>query len=357
MKRKTMILFGCSLILSTGFVVLLFLSSFDFSKQDNAFRRQFAGHALFEKDTIDLPYNSYFISGASDNTVYLGNITAPLHVLTLNLNSLTDSIHHTIDVRDISNYKFWSLRLSVDSPYFSLSDGGLPVIFGGTTHDWKADRYMYDSAYFTDAVPISHKSFAIRTVAKGTDDYILGKEQGAEPHITLHPGLLEKQVDGRFCVDGKMVYDRSSNKLIYLYYYRNQYIVMDTSLNLLYRGNTIDTVSWAKLKVGDIKNENIRSLSAPPYLVNKRLAIWNDWLFINSALRATNESMKDFTHASVIDVYDLRTEHYVFSFYIKDFKKKKLIDFIVVSNKLVVLHDYGLMVYTLGGRFDRNQFH
>jgi hypothetical protein len=335
-----------SMAASTVFIVILFLGSSDF-REKNDFVRRFDPNVLYATDTLFLFYNSYYIAGCTAHNVYLGNHTAALHALVLNLNGLDDSTHIRINVEGIEDYKFWSLKLTVDSPYFFLADGSVPVIFGGRNDNWRARRHMYDSAFFADAVPIGIRSFVIRSVSSVTEEYELGKESDWDEHIALYPELLQKQVDGRFCVDGRMIASARDNRFVYLYYYRNQFIVTDTSLNLLYRGKTIDTVSRAKITVADIHSAQTRTINSPPLIVNKRGSIYKNWLFVNSALIANNETREIFLNASVIDVYNLETGKYHFSFYIKDLEREKMQDFVVTADKLVVLYDKYIMVYTL----------
>ena len=337
----------CSVLVSTGLVVILFLGSYDFSEQKNDFLRRFDPNVLSAADTLFLFYNSYYIAGSTERTVYLGNHTAALHALALNVDVLKDSTHIRLNVLGIEHYRFWSLRLKVDSPYFFLADGGVPVIFGGEIRNWRAKRHMFDSAFFADAAPIGFRSFVIRSVSSGTGGYELGKERDWDEHITLYPELLEKQVDGRFCVDGMMMIDAGGNRFVYLYYYRNQFVVTDTSLTLLYRGKTIDTVSRAKITVADIHSEQSRTINSPPLIVNKRGSMYKNWLFVNSALIANNETREIFLNSSVIDVYNLETGKYHFSFYIRDFEREKMQDFVVTGDRIVVLYDEYIMVYKL----------
>jgi hypothetical protein len=148
-------------------------------------------------------------------------------------------------------------------------------------------------------------------------------------------------------VDGTLHFDKETNRLIYLYFYRNQYSVMDTNLNLLYRGNTIDTVSRAKLKIAAIASDNSENLAAPPVFVNKYSCIAGDLLLLNSNLLSKNEDPEIFAKTSVIDVYSLKDRSYKFSFYIPDYRGKKLRGFRVFGKRLFVLFDHYVLSYPL----------
>jgi hypothetical protein len=348
--RRTFILTSAVFLFSLLVIVVLYLVSDKLNHQHNAFTRLFPPHPVTFEKVIDVQYNSYYIAGSTPHHFYLSNFTAPLHLLSLNTVS-ADTQHVRITIKDAGLQQFKSIRLRVDSPFFYMMDGVKPALLKGRVGQWHASRYMYDSAYFTEAVPIGPASFAIRSVSRRTHGYILSKESNTHPYVQADTTLLVKQVDGLFCIDGMMHFNRDRNMLVYLYYYRNQFVCMDTSLNLLYRGNTIDTVSRAQIKVASIRSDHSVTLAAPPLTVNRRSATSGNYLFVNSALQAKNETAKVFNEASVIDVYDLRNGIYRFSFYLPDFNHEKLRDFEVAGNKLVALYDHYAVIHGLEGRF------
>jgi len=122
---------------------------------------------------------------------------------------------------------------------------------------------------------------------------------------------------------------------------------MDTNLSLLYRGKTIDTTSWAKIKVAKINEGKTFVLNAPPLFVNKTCCSYKSLLFVHSALRANNENSERFNAASVIDVYDIMNGVYKFSFYLYDFGGQKIREIGIYHNFLIALHDHYLVTYYL----------
>ena len=325
-------------------VTVLFISSKKSDSISNDFNRHFALEPLGNLNILDLRYNSYYIAGITSNHIYLGNVTASMHLLEADLLTM-DTTHLRLNIKDFEKHKIRSLKLKVDPPYFYFMDGVMPGIFRGNLTDGQAKRYMYDSVFFTDSAPISPASFALRMVSSGSNQYSLAKITAESPKFRVFPNVLEKQVDGLFCTDGMMHYNKQLAWLVYLYYYRNQFICMDSSLNLLYRGNTIDTVSQAQIKVAEIKSDKSITMAAPPFIVNKHSAVYADWLFIHSNLLAQNEDKKVFDQSSVIDVYHLKTGEYQFSFYLPDYKGKKIKSFQVTDGKLVALSDHYLLIY------------
>lgn len=339
-----------SVLLSSSFVIILFVSSFDFSDQHNSFLRQFPPHVILEHDTLDVKYNSYYLAGGTQHHIYLGNYVDPRHLLVFNTFS-ADTQHVRIKFKNIDTLKYWSFRLKVDSPNFYLADGTIPSIFSGKVNNWEADRRVYDSAYFVEYTPIGPSSFAIRSLNSTSREHVLGKESTQPPNISFAPNLLQKQIDGIFCIDGMLHYDNHLSKIVYTYFYRNQFIVADSNMSLIYRGKTIDTVSRVKIKVSTINSSNTRTMSAPPMVVNGLSSVSNGYLFVNSKLLAKNEAEGDFNSASVIDVYNLTDGTYKLSFYVHDFNKKKMINFKVIDGNLLAIFDHYVIIYKLREKY------
>ncbi len=349
-KRLAWVMVGC-FAMSIAIVVILFIMSSEMKNKHNSFLRLFPSHPVLEGNSYDIKVNSYYIAGGTPHHIYLGNYLSPLRMLVLNTN-LTDTQRVSMTVKGIMDQKFWAVRVNVDSPNFYLSDGAVPRIYKGNVCDWHADRFAHDQEYFLDLVPMNSNSFAIKSLGKLSNESILGKITMDTPHFRFRKGLLQKQVDGVFCTDGMMHYDKELARLIYLYKYRNQFIVMDSNLNRLYLGTTIDTTSVAKIKVATIASTDSRTMASPPFMVNKRSAVYGTWLFVNSDLLAKNEHPKALEEADVIDVYDLITAKYQFSFYIFKYnRKEKLREFGVFGQALVALFDTHIQVFELRPRY------
>ena len=345
-NRLGWMVFGC-LAMSIAIVAVLFIMSSEMKSKHNSFLRLFPSHPVLEGNSLDLQVNSYYLAGGTAHHIYLGNYSSPLHLLILNT-TLTDSQHVKLNVKGIMDQKFWSVRVKVDSPNFYVTDGAVPRIYKGNVCDWNADRFLYDQEYFLDIEPMNSNSFAIKSLNKNTEESMLGKIASDSPHYQFKPSLLQKQIDGFFCTDGKMHYDKELDRLVYLYRYRNQYMVMDSSLNLVFRGKTIDTISRAKITIATVASNGSRTMASPPLVVNKQSAVQGKWLFVDSNLLAKNEHPKALGEADVVDVYDLTNSNYQFSFYIFRYnRKEKMKEFGVYGNKLIALFESHIQVYDL----------
>jgi len=312
-----------------------------------SFLRLFPSHPVLEEQQSNIGYNSYYLAGGTNHHIYLGNTTAPLHMLVLNTVN-GDSQHVKLDIEGVMEQKFWSLRIAVDSPYYYAYDGAVPRIYKGNVVDWRAKRFAHDEEYFLDLVPIAQNSFFIKSLDGQTSESMLGKITPDSPYYQFDRSLLTKQVDGFFCTDGTMLHNREANKLIYLYRYRNEYIIMDTTLQFIGHNHTIDTISKAQIKIATLAGGNTRKMAAPPLTVNKRGATFQNWLFVQSNLLAKNEHPEAHKKASVIDVYSLPEGNYQFSFYIYHFAgTEPLRQFRIYGQTMVARFDTHVQLYRL----------
>jgi hypothetical protein len=156
--------------------------------------------------------------------------------------------------------------------------------------------------------------------------------------------VLEKQVDGIFDTQGALLAQPGANRLVYVYNYRNQFIVMDTNLQVRFKARTIDTVSRVKFSVGYVPSDRSLTLSSPPQFVNLQSCVDGNYLFIHSALRADNDVPTMFEQGSAIDVYSLIDGKYIFSFFLPDYAHQKVRDLRVAGNTLIAL--YGQYAYS-----------
>lgn len=349
--KKPILLLTCCLIVSVSLVLVLYTLSDYHVRKNNRFLRIVLKNPFNHIGGINLKFNSYYIAGATDEKIYLGNYTAPLHLLTTDL-KLTDTQSVVLNLKSNEKREFKLPRLSVVPPYFYIMDGSMPSLYRGELKEGLADSFMFDkAAYFMDAIPVGKSTFAIRTVNRLTQELVLGKIIPDTPYVHVDTTLLQKQIDGRFCTDGMLLYDRELARIVYLYSYRNQYIVSDTNLNLLYRGTTIDTVTHAQLATTTLSSNKTYTMAAPPLVVNNTSCVSNGFLFVKSPLLSKNETEAIFRRVSVVDVYDLKEGSYKFSFYVPKSGSKSFDEFRVCGDKLIVRYAQRIETHQLNPEY------
>ncbi|SHM43592.1 MauE/DoxX family redox-associated membrane protein [Flavobacterium chilense] len=337
--------FSLTVLFSIGIVALLFMLSEDIIHHRNNFVRRFPGNAVKVND-IDLKFSSYYFAGASKDKIYLGSHTAPLLVTMLDTalqNKNEFKIHP-----NRTDFLFQSVQIRVSPPNFYLIDGYVPVIFKGNINNWKGYVKWNGSTTFSHYQLMDSLTLAFRSNSNINGESVLGSLHfGSKPKTRFNTSLLQKQIDGIFDVDGTLHYDQDTQKLVYIYLYRNEFIVADKTLNLIYRGKTIDTISKAQIKVTTVASQQEMKFSAPPLIVNKTSAVYKNLLFVNSALLGKYEPAEMWKDASVIDIYDLNTNSYQGSFYIYHIKNDKLKNFFILNDNFYGFIGPYLVHYTL----------
>ena len=338
------------LLISVGilsFIVVygLFLKSEKIMQYKNTFIRRFPHFpAVFEKE-IQLSSDDYYFAGGTKDTIYLGDYTAPLKILEISRKGEIKKSFVRINYKDIP---FSSIQIKINPPYFFLVDGNVPAVFQGVTTDWQAKYKMKGKSFFSTFEPLGSSSLIIRATLKSTLTNALGKiSLNDSINIKFTSNLLQKQMDGVFDTDGQLHFDHYHKHVVYVYTYRNEYIVADEDLNLLQRGNTIDTISRAQLNVVKVQSNGETKLAAPPLIVNKTSALYRNLLFVNSQLPGQFERLTMWKKASIIDVYDVHSKKYYLSFYIYDIDYKKVRNMYVKDDALYALIDDQLVIYRL----------
>ncbi len=320
---------------AVGVVTGLFLSSEYIIKKENNFIRRFGQHPIRDEKAFDLGANSYYFAGIANGKIYLGNVTAPLRLTSLDT-ALTNKKVVKIKI-DCTGHPFRSIQVKVQCPYFYVYDGNVPVIYRGQLGDSLARTISFEDSYFSQLEVIDSISFVFRAQSSKTKTQVLGKlSLNQRPKVTLNETLLEKQVDGVFDTDGQLLRDGQTGKLTYIYAYRNEFLVMDGNLGLLRKLHTIDTISRAQVQVRLLADGNHR-MDAPPLQVNKKSAVYGQVLFNESNLMGKFESREMWRQAAIVDMYRSGKQEYLGSFYVQNRGKNTMSRMFATDKHLFVL--------------------
>jgi hypothetical protein len=205
------------------------------------------------------------------------------------------------------------------------------------------DSLYHDHPEITAVQHISSNSAILRKIDINKRENVLLKSRGGQRYV------LKKQIDGLLCTDGYLQYSKQHYQLVYTYRYRNQFICLDTNLNVVRISKTIDTTSVAKISVAETGGKI--TMSKPPLVVNKGTCVDGKYLFVRSNLAAKNESPAEFKNRSVIDVYNILDGSYRFSFYIENHDSKRLQNFKVNGTVLVATFSDAMVQYDLPSQY------
>ncbi len=336
-----LLLLGCVaaavLVSAVGWYVMRLRNA---GEPPGTFRRDFSGKNARAIDSIRLGYNSFYIAGAAGGKIYLANTTAPLLQWRVDT-----SFRDTARVQLGRSSRAWPLDakqvVSASSAYL-LNRAGNFLIRASVQED-TAVRFLRVGRLVADFGPVgSMQDLVIRTL-DSVGGYTLARySEGAGLERPPEPNL-EKRVDGRFCVDGMLSFDRETQRIVYAYYYRNEFLVMDAMLHVLMRARTIDNRVYEPIKTGSYGR--VRTLLNQPVMVNRHLFTGDTAVFIHSKARSESESGSQFVSYDVIDRYHLLTGAYEYSFRIPNPARRKLRSVCFHRGCLYMIYDKQLFRY------------
>lgn len=345
LKSKIVALIMLTLIGCISIVILYKLSE-NITHYHNNFTRRYPQHAAQEIYSNDLKFNSYYFAGQSKGIIYLGNYTAPLQVMVLDSTLKTKRIFHI--VLKEQQLPIQSPQIRVLDNCFYVFEGTVPYIFKGSTKDWNAKLRLNNGQYFSQLEPIDSVNLAVRFMQPKTAQNVIGKiDLSDTTKVIRNTPLLQNQFDGIFDTDGSLMVNHYRNKVVYTYLYRNQFIVAHANLHLDYRGNTIDTIIHAQIKLIQLKNGKGKTFAKPPLIVNKTATTDGDLLYVNSTLPGQYETEELWKTASIIDVYNLADKTYRSSFPVYNIGNNKMRSMLVSGKFLYALIGNKIVCYKL----------
>lgn len=341
MFKKRIVILGILFVASVLCIGVLGWASHYKANLPTSFVRKIPPFKTSADQVKKLPGSPLFIAGRSQDHFYLGMRDVLYQLYDFGLPKLDTAAVQLTANRDLALRGGATVYL--DSTQVCVFDGlGARVYTSKNIHQKISDSLV--TPYFTAGIVLTPSSFLFRSLGTQKQN-ILIKQTIGDTSLLIKENILTKQVDGFFCTDGMLIKSPASDTAFYVYYYRNQFLALDTNLNILYKGKTLDTNSVAKIKVATIQSNKQTTLSAPPLFVNRQASANKKYLFIRSALRADNEAKDLHENATAIDVYAVKDGAYQFSFYIPDFAKHKLSSFQAYDDMIVALFDE--YVYTL----------
>lgn len=349
--KKQLVQLVSTCLFCTFSVVGLYLLSENEMHRNNSFVRRYPHHPVEDLKGIPLKYNSYYIAGFDKGKIILGNSTAPLHLLEIDT-TLKSIKEVKITISDIKNFQFSSIQLKIKSPNFYLVDGSIPIIYKGVTSNWNAKILTTKSSNFSLLEPITPIDFIIRGSHSKSGEHIIGQLSKSNNYKIIETNnILEKRIDGIFDTDGLLLYNEQLNKIIYTYYYRNQFIITDAQLNKTKTIKTIDTVSQSNLEFAYTKENTEKKLANQPNTINIYAATSGKYIFIKSDRLGKYESEIIAKQASIIDVYDIEKGTYEFSFYFYHYNNEEIKTFKIYNNLLIGLTNRHLVITKLKPKY------
>ena len=337
-KRNKLIIYaaliGCVIIFSAHGIYTLN----SVREQKNNFARKFI-------PIISNPYGSWKhnktfinISGITSDTIYFQSSKAGTIIKSDIL--LTKFISEKyFSSQEMSVISHCQCDINLFGVFFFL--GNKPAIYCGKINGM-LNQYLFPRGTFIRSCAISDKEVVFKGfdtgLHSGNPMFFRGNMQTKQIIVENDQNILD--TDGLIASDGLLNYDSNSHRLIYLYFYKNKFLCLDTTLHLIYTGNTIDTIARVNTKYAARTQNGFTTLTnvTPKRTVNNQCCVTNGLLFSNSYLKADNEHPSDFSSNDVIDIYRIVDGKYIGSFYVPKVAGHHLLKFKIENSVLVVLY-------------------
>lgn len=350
---KKNIIYIILVIIFSAAVAIYFFKNSNENNIANGFKRKLIAFDLQQKKVIELPTKSIMFAGNLDTGIVL---TTKLNLL--NFYKIDDSLK-SIDssvFRYPTNFhtKAKNIYKDVLLPHnFSTNPYGDIAVFNDSNviSSYKINKFRFD---FFQA--ISPKTLIVRARHKnnGIENRSLAKLKLDDPVTVDKEYPLPNLANGLFTNDGVLIYDKKNARIFYMYFYRGEFLSLDTNLNLLYKAKTIDTVRNVEIKThifaskSNDGREKLKQLAPvkPPKFVNLNIATDNKCIYILSKLKADNEIEKDSRENQVVDVYNNIDGKYLHSFYIPRYNKLHFDQFQVKNHSIVAIYRPFIVKYS-----------
>lgn len=316
----------------------------------NGFERSFFTNKLIYAGRANFDSDKYSIIDITPNFIYLFDTKMPYKLLDISLDLKKQTMRTIPFPIGIGKIEGRNKVALIDSTYFLLN--GKTSTAYRISKDLKTkSKSLLDSLYFYQSTVVDSNKFIFVTIKQsaGQNKRIIEKKDWKGNSLAHYS--IDKQPDGIFSTDGLFSYDKRSNLLIYMFFYSGEFTCLDTNFNVIYKAKTVDTITHANISLQslrtDFKGKTVNAITTKtsPKVVNRRLAINNGKIFVQSYLKADNETMSEFKNSDVIDTYNIKDGSYLESFYLPRLQGQKLSEFKVYDNKIFAVYGNSIVVF------------
>jgi hypothetical protein len=242
--------------------------------------------------------------------------------------------------------------IMIDSPVISLLAGNVPAIMTGTLNG-AVNTYRFPKAVFSRATQISPSSYVFRIFDKslGSTEQIFQRGNPRTGEQKNENNISERNNDAGISTDGLLHYDSLNNIVVYVFFYKNEFLCLDTNLNIINKEVTLNSIKTKSVKAEGLSLNHNKLITytntGPRKLINGSSYIVNGLLLINSMIKSKNQNEIEFTKSSTVDVYDLKTNNYLESFYIPPYQGEKTYQFKIFHNTLIANYKSYIVTYAI----------
>ncbi len=334
MKRQLIIIIGLALLV---IVVVRFMMARG-QPPEGQFTREMKHVVIEQHQRIRLKSKTLRIAGITNSRLFVTSMRAEN---LMDVNYLTGSVaEYALPDSTMLKNVGGDFHTRIDSPFIYLFSPNEKTIYTGTLSTKKMVPHRLPFMY-TRAVPISPDLCVVRAYSNDVEDQLFYSVRLSTLDIKKEMNISTLFGDGGLQTDGMLFYDRESGSCIYPYYKMNSIFVFDTNLQSGKVAFTIDSLTKPSITSAFTEEKGIHkqiTTKGPKLILHQLGALYNGSFFVVSTIMAANQVQSVFDDNFTIDVYDVATLVYRFSFYIPK-SDRHIRDFAVTDGGVLVLYE------------------
>lgn len=348
MKKAILNIIGIAALVAIIIIAIMGNSS-DTAEKKNGFTRHYSQVTLLNECKLNKSLTS--IVGLTEGSLYLKAVD-PRQIIVMDKDlKIRDTINPNFPLtRVIAD----SYNLQVDSPFIYLFANNVATVLKYQDGLPSVNTIKLNTNIFSKSVLLSSHKIAIRVFDSSEIKQTFAIVNLGTGQIEARNPIFEGQNDGGLSTDGFLKYDSSTKSIVYLQLYRNRFFRLDTSLQLVYEGRTIDTTSSNVISVQKFSiNDTMGSImpSNPLKAINTTCFVNAGLLYIISTLKADNEDVDTFLENVPVDVYRVLDGRYLGSFYLPKYKDNKATQIVARNSVIFALYSGAIRTFEIGHAF------
>ncbi|PWV48806.1 hypothetical protein [Chitinophaga sp. S165] len=201
---------------------------------------------------------------------------------------------------------------------------------------------------YNNAVQISDSAFMLKYFTGDSTDQSFCKLNIFTTQVTKNTQLTEDLSSG-----GMLLYNEQNAACYYVHNYNNRITIFDTAFNSGRTAHTIDTFTQSQIQYLSKNRTNSDDMLYKPkggrMLINYLSQLYDGRLYVNSVIKADNETVLTDKNETAIDIYNANMDKYLESFHLPVPHKQHLKSFCIFNRKILATYTNHIALYEFSG--------
>lgn len=306
-------------------------------------------------------FNRTFLPGVQPQLIKKIPVQSPLYIAGINNGNIyfhTDD-PHTIVYTDTALNTVKTLSLPIDTSVSRYLPNGFstyvryPEVFIFAYNlaailiynlESGEDTVVPTPSNYNNAVQISDAVFMLKYFTGDSTD-----QSFCKLNITTKQVTKNSQLTGDLSSGGTLLYNEQNASCYYVHHYNNRITIFDTTFNSVRSAHTIDTFTQSQIqylsrnKTGS--NDMLYKPKGSRMLINYLSQLHAERIYINSLIKADNETLLTDKPETAIDVYNANTDKYIESFYLPVPRNQHLKSFRIFNRNILATYTNHIALY------------